>query len=145
MRKKLTALIGITVVLAGLLAGCGGDTPPPQFEGANDTIFQLTDDFRINANTAGIPDGDSLGRYNFVFCEVTLEINDDSIIPILNDRIHRVREIIIFAVSDKPLNMIKSKDQIAALGAEIVEKINAEFNTTAVSRLVFSEYYFFRG
>jgi flagellar basal body-associated protein FliL len=73
---------------------------------------------------------------------VTLEVGDPSIIKIFGERNYRIREIVIDAITDKTLDELGTSGQRADLRQEILDRINEEFNTTAVRRVVFGEFYF---
>jgi flagellar basal body-associated protein FliL len=146
MRKKFIATAIAAVLMLGLFAGCGGGgggSRDPAYTGENDIAYPLGGNFRINANTTGVED-EQLRRFNYVVCEITLEINDPDFIAILDERLYRVREIVIFTIAGKRIDHLTETYQKIELAEEIVEKINEEFNTTAVSRMVFSEFFFFR-
>jgi flagellar basal body-associated protein FliL len=146
MRNKFIATAAAAILILGLLAGCGDSAPQtPPYEGAFDIVYPLGTNFRINANTTGLDERHELKRFNYVVCEIALEVSDASILPTFDERIHRIRQIINFTIGSKPLDQISKPEQKEALAEELVEKLNEEFNTTAISRLVFSEYYFYRG
>ena len=145
MRNRIISLAAAAVLLLGLFAGCDSRRRPPSFDGEFDVPYPLGDAFTINANTVGLDDGHELKRFNYVVCEVTLELGDPGIAKVIDERLYRVREIVIFTIGGKSLDTINTPAQKAALAEELGQKINEEFNSTAVNRVVFSDYYFHRG
>jgi flagellar basal body-associated protein FliL len=137
MLKKLTVVFIAVILTVPLLAGCG-DPPVPSFEGEFDVPYSLGEKFTINA----IGVSDNLRRYKWVVVDVILEVNDTSIIPTFDDRNHRIREIVTDAIKARTLDQLNELAEKDKLRQEIKEKTNNEFNTSAVQRVVFGDFYF---
>lgn len=136
MRKKTVMLALTAVLLLGLLAGCNNAPPVEPYPGAFDTPYSLGDMFTINVTN----DIDTRDKY--VVCTVTLELSDATLAETFKARNHRLRDIVIASISDKPMSQLSEEGRRESLKAEILEKINTEFNTTGVSRVFFSEFFF---
>jgi flagellar basal body-associated protein FliL len=139
-RRTLTAALA-AVLLLGLVTGCdlfGGGAVMVDYPGRTDTPYPLGERFTINSTS----ESEDLRRYRHVVCEVTLEVNDAVIINTFDERLHRIREIVIESISSKTLDQLRTSAQKDALREEIMDRVNEEFNTTAVRRVVFSEFFF---
>jgi flagellar basal body-associated protein FliL len=139
-RRTLTTALA-AVLLLGLVTGCGlfgGGDVVVDYPGRTDIPYSVGDRFTINSTS----DSDDLKRYRHVVCEVTLEVNDAAIIRTFDERLHRIREIVTEAISSKTLDQLRTSTQKDALREEIMDRVNEEFNTTAVRRVVFSEFFF---
>jgi flagellar basal body-associated protein FliL len=137
MRIKLLILAVLAVLPLALLAGCGDD-PVEQYPGQFNVPYSLGERFTINA--LGV--SDSFRRYKWVVLDVILEVNNESVIAIFDDRLHRIREIVTDSVKARTLDQLNELVEKERLRQEIMEKINAEFNTEAVQRVVFGDFYF---
>jgi flagellar basal body-associated protein FliL len=138
MRNRIIPLVLAAVLLTVLLAGCGGEKPEVriQYPIAGQHMINVTADTRENGDF-------KWARY--VVCEVTLEINDDKIIPLFDERITIIEEIIIDTISVKAAWEMDKGEQKDALREELRDKINEEFETEAVQRVIFSKFFFARG
>jgi flagellar FliL protein len=136
VKRYLAAALAATLLL-GLLAGCNGDKPET-FPGANDIPYPLGEAFTINLTA----ETEELKRFRYVVCDVVLELGDSASIKIFDERRHRLREIVIDAISTKTIDQLKTQSQRVDLRQEIMEKINEDFNTSTVRRVVFGSFYF---
>ena len=127
--KRIAALIMTAVMMLALLAACGekGETYP----GQNNENFALDETFIIN-----VADKD---RY-YVQCKVMLELADDQIVQALTEKGHRVHGIVNDAVRSRTLDQLNDPDEQAVILGEIVEKINASFNTNKVLLAFFTHF-----
>jgi flagellar basal body-associated protein FliL len=133
----MTALAAAMIILLTLFAGCGGDHEE-SYPGEFDITYSLGDRFTINA--LGV--ADEYRRYKWVVIDVVLEVGDESIIATFESRNHRLREIVTDAIKARSLDQLNVVEEKVVLRQEIMDKINGEFNTSAVNRVVFAEFYF---
>ena len=136
MRTKIMAAALAAVLLTAPLAGCNNAPPAPPYEGAYDATYSLGETFTINITD------DTETRHKYAVCTVMLELGDADIITTFDEKLHRVRQIVIDTVGSKTTGRLQTAEQKTALREELAEKINEEFNTTAVHRVVFSEFFF---
>jgi flagellar basal body-associated protein FliL len=132
MLKRLLLLTITAAFFTAMAAGCGDDKEEP-YPGAFDTPYSLGGMFIINV----IGTTEEFKRFNYVRCEVTLEVDDSSVFSVFDDRIHRIREIVIESIKAKTIEELQ--DNMNDLRQEIRDKINKEFNIDAVQRVVISD------
>jgi flagellar basal body-associated protein FliL len=140
-KRFLAAALAVTLML-GVLAGCYRERPQEPFSGAGDTPFSVGEGFTINLTA----ESEDQRRFKYVVCSVTLEVSEAGVkagtIRHFDSRLHRIQEIVIDAISSKTVDQLSSIAQKDALREEIRDKVNIEFNTTAVNRVVFGTFYF---
>jgi flagellar basal body-associated protein FliL len=132
MLKRLLLLTLTAAFFTAMAAGCGDDKEEP-YPGAFDTPYSLGDMFIINV----IGTSEEFKRFNYVRCEVTLEVNSSSVFSVFDERIHRIREIVVESIKAKTIEDLQ--ENMDDIRQEIKEKINKEFNTDAVQRVVVSD------
>jgi len=136
MRNRIIAAALAAALLTVLLAGCGNAPAAPPYDGAYDTNYSLGEQFTINITD------DTETRHKYVVCQVTLELADPAIIADFDEKLHRIRQIVTDTIGDKTVGKLSTNAQKDALREELAEKINGEFNTDAVHRVVFSDFFF---
>jgi flagellar basal body-associated protein FliL len=131
------------VLLLTLLAGCGGSEDPGEaYPGSRDTPFPLGNSFILNVVDIVKVNDVETRRYKNAMFDVTLELNDASIIPTFEERLYRIREIVGSAVRGEHIDELLKTPRHKAIEEDLAEKINAEFNTTAVARVCISDFVF---
>lgn len=134
MRKRIAALSLSIIAMLILLTGCGGEKAE-SYDGEFSTSYPLSSDAMI-FNILGEPK-------KYVNCKVTLEVDDATIITTFDARIHRVKEIVNLAISAKTREELDPPEAKITLAEEIAAKINEEFNTTAVQKVYFEEFFIY--
>jgi flagellar basal body-associated protein FliL len=137
VKRFLAAALAATLLLV-LPAGCGREEKPEAFPGENDITFSLGEKFTIDSTGTS----DDTRRYKWVVCDVMLEVGDAAIIKIFEVRLHRIREIVTDSIRARTLDELRTAGDKEVLRQEIMDKVNEEFNTTSVRRVIFSEFYF---
>lgn len=135
MQRKIISLILAAVILPALLAGCS-DPPVETFPGEFDIPYSLGERFTISI----ISTTDEYRRFKWAVVDVTLEVNDEKILSTFDAKIHRIRGIVTGAINAKPIEQLLLQKEAIQQG--IMEDINREFNTEAVQRVVFGDFYF---
>jgi flagellar basal body-associated protein FliL len=142
MAKRFLTVALVAALLLGMTAGCYRERPQEAFPGAGDTPYSVGEGFTINLTA----ESEELKRFKYVVCSVTLEVSaagvKAGILKHFDSRLHRIQEIVIDSISSKTMEQLKTMEQKTALRQEILDKVNIEFNTTAVNRVVFGTFYF---
>ena len=140
MTKRILSVALVAALMLGLLAGCYRDRPLPAFEGAGDIPYPVGE-FTINYAS-----DDEVRRNSYVVCDVTLELDKDKtkIIKALDERRHRIRDIVICEISSRTYDELNTSELRNELKRNIMDRINDEFNNV-VANVYFGVFHFHNG
>ena len=137
MRKTVSAVL-LAALLAALFAGCGlfgGGGGGSTYEGQTNITYPLLPDRET------FPPINVLGEdRKYVQCGVTLEISDSNLVKEFDEKLHRLHDMVNLLVRNKSLQELEHPDITVVLAQELVDAVNAEFNTLGVRRAVFSPF-----